>query len=449
LLYTKVLELNRVTKLYKLGFRDGLTFELSGPQLDRASVVEEHILAESEVSIDVDGDEPKLVVFKAAHIKEAKVEQGRYKTTGPEMATPGPFGSDFSADTDSSGEDSESSTASVHVQAVRNKKSRGSLGGTKIAGTPDETTDRAVAKQLVGANGSLESDVKGNMYVHAPLLLTQVPHLYTSFIPPMYTSTSQGAEQGQEAENATKALKHTKANDSQDFSSSEDDDDFTHAFVEPLPADANKQAYIDAVGMPGQLLCFLRLYNGEPVFGILASDVDEARLFGTCIMHDGEYQTLSCHLLGQAAARCKERKYLELCPRVDLLSLLLERNKDLRAMKHDIKMVESDYKIALRKAAKKLKVANAAAQKQKEHAAAIEEKQNVDAAAHMREASPTPPPQNDNQTSQPGEAVEPHPDKRNSPIPCGLDAQNHISHKTTLVNEITTLQHLDKGPTVS
>jgi hypothetical protein len=139
------------------------------------------------------------------------------------------------------------------------------------------------------------------------------------------------------------ALKQTKANDFQDSSSTEDDDAFTHAFVEPLPSDAFKEAYIDAVGMPGQLLCFLRLFNGEPVFGILASDVDDARLFGTCILHNGEYQTLSCHLLGQAAARCKERQYMELFPRVDLLSLLLDRNKNIRDMKHAIQKVESDY----------------------------------------------------------------------------------------------------------
>ncbi len=103
----------------------------------------------------------------------------------------------------------------------------------------------------------------------------------------------------------------------------------------------------------------------------------------------------------------------------------------------------------MRKAAKKLKVANAAAQKQKEHATALGEKQNVDAAAQMREAPPISPPQTDNQTSQPGEAVEPHPEKRNSPIPSGLDAQDHVSHKTKLVHESTTLQHLDKGPKVS
>ncbi len=153
---------------YKLGYHNGLTFELSGPQLDRASVVEEHILAESEVSIDVDGDEPKLVVFKAAHIQEAKLEMGRYKTTGPDMATPGPFGSDFFTDTESSGEETTSSTASIPLEAVRNKKSRGSLGVPKIKGTPDETTDRPSGKKQVGSNASLGKDVQGKMYVHTP-----------------------------------------------------------------------------------------------------------------------------------------------------------------------------------------------------------------------------------------------------------------------------------------
>jgi hypothetical protein len=176
--------------------------------------------------------------------------------------------------------------------------------------------------------------------------------------------------------------------------------------VEPLPSDALKQAHIDAVGMPGQLLCFLRLFDGEPVFGILANDVDDARLFGTCILLNGEYQTLSCHLLGQAASRCKERKYMEICPRVELLSILLERNKNIRDLKHDIQMVESDYKIALRKAAKKRR----------------EEQQKLDATAHMRAASPTSPLPNDSQKIPQGDAVEPLQDKQIAPIPYSLDA---------------------------
>ena len=52
--YTKVLESNRITQLYKLSFRDGITFELSGPMLDRATTREEHIRSGDEVSIDVD-----------------------------------------------------------------------------------------------------------------------------------------------------------------------------------------------------------------------------------------------------------------------------------------------------------------------------------------------------------------------------------------------------------
>ncbi len=72
--YTKVLGLNRVTQLYKLSYRDGITFELSGPMLDRATVREEHILAGTKVSIDVKEGEPSLVVFTEAHIKQAKAE---------------------------------------------------------------------------------------------------------------------------------------------------------------------------------------------------------------------------------------------------------------------------------------------------------------------------------------------------------------------------------------
>ncbi len=62
--YTKVLESNRITQLYKLSFRDGITFELSGPMLDRATTREEHIKAGTEVSIDVKEGEPSLVVFQ-------------------------------------------------------------------------------------------------------------------------------------------------------------------------------------------------------------------------------------------------------------------------------------------------------------------------------------------------------------------------------------------------
>jgi hypothetical protein len=147
-----------------------------------------------------------------------------------------------------------------------------------------------------------------------------------------------------EAKIEAKEGKQTKEDDSIETSSSDDDQDSSHRFVEPLSTDADKQAYIDGIGLPGQLLCFLRVYNGEPVFGILASDVDEARLFGSCLMSDGQYQTFSCHVLGVAAARCRTEPYKVLCPRVMLLSLLLERNRDKRAMLHDIGMVESDLK---------------------------------------------------------------------------------------------------------
>jgi hypothetical protein len=175
--FTKVLELNRVTKLYKLSFRDEITFELSGSMLDRASTRDEHILAGTVVSLDVEGDEPSLVVFKAAHINEAKAEMGRYKSTGPEMAVPGPFESDFSSDSQSSGEDSESSTASVHAAVIPKRNSRERLGGPKIAGTPDDTTQRAREKQLDAANASL-SAFQGDLCKYISTLCTGSSLLY-------------------------------------------------------------------------------------------------------------------------------------------------------------------------------------------------------------------------------------------------------------------------------
>ena len=313
--FTKVLELNRATQLYKLSYRDGETFELSGPLLDRATTREEHLLSGDEVSIDVAEGEPSLYKFTDAHIKEAKSEQGRYKVVGPEMTrghnTAGKFGSDFSEESDRNGEDSDSdedsdsseessaSTTSIHGSVLAENKRKQRLGYTKIDGTQDDVT-------LIGG---------GTRTVHS----------------------------GKES------------------SSSDDDEDSPHRFVEPLLTDPDKQAHIDAVGQPGQLLCFLRVCNGQPVFGILANDVDEARIFGTCIMYDGKYKVMSCHVLGVAALRCKEAPYKATCPRVELLRLLLERNKNKREMLHDIQMVESDFKIAMRRAARKANIADGTA----------------------------------------------------------------------------------------
>jgi hypothetical protein len=86
------------------------------------------------------------------------------------------------------------------------------------------------------------------------------------------------------------------------------------------------------------------------------------------------------------------------------------------------------------------KVTDAAAHNQKEDAAAAAEKRKVHDAAQMQESPPTPPPQNDNPTSQRGEAIYPHAGTRKSPVPTGVDPQDHLSHKTNLVDASTTLQ---------
>ena len=96
----------------------------------------------------------------------------------------------------------------------------------------------------------------------------------------------------------------------------------------------------------------------KPVFGVLAKDVDKAHIFGTCILSDGKYHTFTCHALGVAAATCVKEPYTKLCPREELRQLILKRRKDLRAMLHDIGQVEAAFKLRLRRAAKKQKIAN-------------------------------------------------------------------------------------------
>jgi hypothetical protein len=72
----------------------------------------------------------------------------------------------------------------------------------------------------------------------------------------------------------------TKEDDSMDSSSSEDNQEAEQRFVQPLSTDPLKQEHIEAVGGPGQLLCFLQVYDMKPVFGVLAKDVDKAHILG-------------------------------------------------------------------------------------------------------------------------------------------------------------------------
>jgi hypothetical protein len=179
------------------------------------------------------------------------------------------------------------------------------------------------------------------------------------------------------AKSTSQQGEETKEEDSMDSSSSEDSQESEQRFVQPLSTDPLKQEHIDAVGGPGQLLCFLQVYDNEPVLGVPAKDVDKARIFGTCIMSDGQYQTFTCHALGVAAATCVKEPYTRLCPRRELRQLILQRLKDKRAMRHDIDMVESDFKIRMRRATKKQKSADAIANKQKADAGADGETQEV------------------------------------------------------------------------
>ncbi len=167
-----------MTQLYKLSFRDGQTFELSGPLLDRATTREEHIRSGDEVSVDVEDGEPSLVRFTQAHINHAKAEQGRYKSTGPEMTkgtnTSKKDGSDFSDDGLSSDDDSESdeesddveeigaSTASKHAPVSAKNKTRARVTATTIKGTQDDVTRIGEETEWNGADAS-HGPFKGNL----------------------------------------------------------------------------------------------------------------------------------------------------------------------------------------------------------------------------------------------------------------------------------------------
>jgi hypothetical protein len=95
-------------------------------------------------------------------------------------------------------------------------------------------------------------------------------------------------------------------------------------------------------------------------------------------------------------------------------------------------MVESDYKVAMRKAAKKPKVADAAAQKQ--------QIRKVDDAAQMQQNPTTLEQQNDTTTSKPAEASDPNSGARKSPVYKVLNPVDHLSQKTQLVDTSAILQ---------
>ena len=75
-------------------------------------------------------------------------------------------------------------------------------------------------------------------------------------------------------------------------------------------------------------------------------------------------------MLGVAAVTCAKVPYRNLCPRDQLVAMVLHRLKDKRAMQHDIVMVESDFKILMKRAAQKQKSADAIAKIDKSDAGA-------------------------------------------------------------------------------
>ena len=97
-----------------------------------------------------------------------------------------------------------------------------------------------------------------------------MPHGKQGEVPHSLEHQSQTKKKG--TKSTPTQVEETKEDDAEDSSSSDSSLESLHRFVEPPPTDPMKQQYIDAVGGPGQLLCFLQVYDNEPVFGILASE---------------------------------------------------------------------------------------------------------------------------------------------------------------------------------
>jgi hypothetical protein len=233
----------------------------------------------------------------------------------------------------------------------------------------------------------------------------------------------------------------TQEDDSMDSSSCEDSQEAEQRVVQPLSTDPLKQEHIDAVGGPGQLLCFLQVYDMKPVFGVIAKDVDKARIFGTCIMSDGEYQTFTCHALGVAAATCVKEPYTRLCPRGELRQLILQRLKDKRAMLHDIGMVKADFKIRMRRAAQKQKSADAIAEKQKADPVVDAEIKKVKDAPEIEphEGAPAPAPA---RTPAPAPAPSPAPAPAPALAPVHRHRHRHLHRHWHLHLPLHPHQHL-------
>jgi hypothetical protein len=100
----------------------------------------------------------------------------------------------------------------------------------------------------------------------------------------------------------------------------------------------------------GKLMCFVSAKKGyqkkpsKPQYGILAVDVNEESLFGTCIMGNGDFVSYSFAMLYASVERYKDESVRLACPTSQLKGHLMICKADQKAFKIKIREAVAEYK---------------------------------------------------------------------------------------------------------
>jgi hypothetical protein len=107
---------------------------------------------------------------------------------------------------------------------------------------------------------------------------------------------------------------------------------------------------VQTVWKEGKLMCFVSGKKGyqkkpsKPQYGILAVDVNEESLFGTCIMGNGNFVSYSFDMLWAAVERYNDPSVRMACPTSQLKRLLMICKADQKAFKLQIREAVAEYK---------------------------------------------------------------------------------------------------------
>ncbi len=100
----------------------------------------------------------------------------------------------------------------------------------------------------------------------------------------------------------------------------------------------------------GKLMCFVSAKKGykknpsKPQYGILAVDVNEESLFGTCIMGNGNFVSYSFDILWASVERYNDPSVRLDCPTSHLKRLLMICKANQKAFKLQIREAVAEYK---------------------------------------------------------------------------------------------------------